>query len=57
MYKPKNYTLEELVHPQIIRTIGVTNSWRRLDEDCLRDLQLINEAWRVEHTPGYILTG
>jgi len=45
MYKPNNYTIEELVHPQIIRTIGVKNSWRRLDEDCLRDLQTIRDEW------------
>jgi len=52
MYKPKNYALEELVHPQIIRTIGIRNSWRRLDEDCLRDLQTIRNAWFKEHGSG-----
>lgn len=45
MFKPKNYTLEELVHPQIIRTIGHVNSWRRLDSDCLKDLQTIRNKW------------
>ncbi len=50
MYKPKNYALKELAHPQIIRTIGVENTWRRLDEDCLRDLQTIRDEW-------YELTG
>lgn len=52
MYKPKNYTLSELVHPQIIRSIGAKNSWRRLDADCLRDLQTINDEWRKEHGSG-----
>ena len=52
MYKPKNYTLSELVHPQIIRTIGVKNSWRRLDADCLRDLQTINDEWRKKYNTG-----
>lgn len=52
MYKPKNYTLQELVHPQIIRTIGVINSWLRLDEDCLRDLQTIRNAWYKKHGSG-----
>lgn len=45
MYKPQNYTLKELVHPQIINAIGAKNSWRRLDEDCLRDLQTIRDGW------------
>lgn len=52
MYKPQNYTLSELVHPQIIRTIGEKNSWRRLDENCLRDLQKINTLWRLKHGTG-----
>lgn len=52
MYKPKNYTLSELVHPQIIRTIGVENSWRRLDEDCLMDLQTIRNAWNKKNNSG-----
>lgn len=52
MYKPKNYSLQELVHPQIIRTIGVNNSWRRLDEDCLKDLQTIRDAWNRKFNSG-----
>lgn len=52
MYKPKNYTLTELVHPQIIRTIGERNSWRRLDEGCLRDLQTIRDGWFYLHGSG-----
>ena len=45
MYKPENYTLSELVHPQIIKTIGDVNAWLRLDPDCLKDLQNIREEW------------
>jgi len=52
MYKPTNYTLSELVHPQIIRTIGEKNSWRRLDADCLQDLQVIRNAWFNKHGSG-----
>ena len=52
MYKPKNYLLYELVHPQIIRTIGERNSWRRLDEDCLRDLDFIRDQWYKKHGSG-----
>lgn len=52
MYKPKNYDLSELVHPQIIRTIGEKNSWRRLDEDALKDLQTIRELWFEIHGSG-----
>ena len=52
MYKPKNYTLQELVHPQIIRTIGANNSWRRLDASCLKDLQTIRDAWGDLYNSG-----
>ena len=52
MYKPKSYTVYELVHPQIIRTIGIENSWRRLDSGCLKDLQYINDKWRELHGSG-----
>lgn len=52
MYKPEHYQLKELAHPQIIRTIGAVNTWRRLDEDCLRDLDTIREAWFKEHGSG-----
>lgn len=52
MYKPKNYKLKELVHPQIIRTIGVEGSWRRLDEDCLKDLQTIRNEWFAIYGSG-----
>lgn len=51
-YKPLNYTLEELAHPQIIRAIGATNTWLRLDEDCLRDLQYIRNSWFLIHGSG-----
>ena len=52
MYKTKYYELKELAHPQIIRTIGVRNTWRRLDEDCLRDLDTIREEWFKVHKSG-----
>jgi len=52
MYIPKNYTLKELAHPQIIRTIGFENTLRRLDEDCLRDLQTIRNEWFKKHNSG-----
>ena len=45
MYKTKYFALQELAHPQIIDAIGETNTWRRLDEDCLKDLDYIRSAW------------
>lgn len=45
MYKPKSFTIHELVHPQIINAIGEENSWRRLDAECLSDLQRIRDLW------------
>jgi len=45
MYKPENYTIEELAHPQIIKAIGEVNTWRRFDEDALFDLQTIRDKW------------
>lgn len=45
MYKPKNYTIQELAHPRIIKAIGEHNTWLRLDEEVLRDLQLIRDKW------------
>lgn len=52
MYKPKNYILSELVHPQIIKAIGEKNAWRRLDADCLFDLQTIRDGWFEIHGTG-----
>lgn len=45
MYIPKHFKLHELVHPQIILAIGETNSWLRLDENVLRDLDIIRDKW------------
>lgn len=45
MYKTRNFTIEELVHPKILRDIGVDNSWLRLDPRCLRDLDRIRDVW------------
>lgn len=52
MYKPDNYTIHELAHPQIINDIGETNAWLRLDEDCLRDIQTIRTEWFNEFGSG-----
>ena len=52
MYKPKHFTLEELAHPKIIKAIGEENTWRRLDEDVLRDLDFIREEWSLIHGLG-----
>lgn len=45
MYKTKHFTIQELVHPQILKAIGENNSWLRLDEGCLLDLDYIRELW------------
>lgn len=52
MYKTKNFTLEELAHPQIIAAIGEVNTWRRLDPDALRDLDYIREEWYLIYRTG-----
>ena len=52
MYRTEYYSLEELAHPQIIRTIGEENTWRRLDEDCLRDLDTIRKKWYAIYGTG-----
>lgn len=55
MYKTRNYSLNELAHPQIIRTIGERNTWRRLDEDCLKDLDFIRDEWyKLEGSGVYV---
>ena len=46
MYKPKSFTITELVNPQIINAIGETNSWRRLEKLALMDLQVIRDSWK-----------
>lgn len=45
MYKPENFTIQELVHPQILNDIGEVNAWLRLDADSLRELQYIRDEW------------
>ena len=52
MYKPANYTLAELAHPRIIQSIGEDDTWRRLDADCLEDLQIIRTEWHKIHGSG-----
>lgn len=51
-YKPDHFTLEELVHPQIIKAIGGTNSWLRLDSGALKDLQILRTSWYLRHKSG-----
>lgn len=48
MYKSKFFKIEELVHPQLIRDMGEINCWRRLDANCLIDLDIIREIWDDE---------
>lgn len=45
MYKCKYFEIEELAHPDIINAIGEHNTWLRLDEFCLRDLDKIRKKW------------
>jgi hypothetical protein len=45
MYKTTNFSIKELVHPKILASIGEDNSWARLDEGCLIDLDKIRDAW------------
>jgi len=52
MYKPKFFTLKELVHPQIIKSIGEINALRRLDADALEDLDYIREEWYLIYRSG-----
>lgn len=52
MYRPKYYTIQELAHPQIIRTIGEENTWLRLDADVLWDLDYIRSSWYIEKGSG-----
>lgn len=52
MYRPNSYTLSELAHPQIIKAIGEKNTWRRLDEESLKDLQIIRDKWYDLHGSG-----
>lgn len=52
MYKPKNYTIQELVHPRIIKAIGEYNSWLRLNPLALKDLQKIRNKWFQKYNSG-----
>lgn len=52
MYKPKNYTIQELAHPQIINAIGENNTWLRLSELALKDLQKIRDKWFQKYNSG-----
>ncbi len=52
MYKTLHYTIHELVHPYIIKKYGEVNSWLRLDEGVLRDIDLIRGLWFEKHGSG-----
>ena len=52
MYKPINYKLSELAHPKIINDIGEVNTWLRLDDDCMMDLQTIRNEWFKRYGSG-----
>ena len=52
MYKTKYFSIQELAHPQIIKAIGITNTWLRLDSDVLEDLDYIREEWYFIHRSG-----
>jgi hypothetical protein len=52
MYKCKYYTIEELVHPWILKKIGETNAWLRLDADALKDIDFIREEWYKQEGSG-----
>tara|TARA_B100001971_G_C17711723_1_gene296808 strand:- start:64 stop:498 length:435 start_codon:yes stop_codon:yes gene_type:complete len=52
MYKCKYFAIQELAHPWILNKIGETNTWLRLDEDVLRDLDTIRETWYDKHGSG-----
>lgn len=55
MYKTEYYTIQELVHPWILKKIGVINAWLRLDADCLKDLDFIREEWyKIEGSGVYV---
>lgn len=51
-YRPDNFTIQELAHPQILNDIGEDNAWLRLDEDCLWDLQYIRNEWFMMYGSG-----
>jgi len=54
MYKTKNFSVKELVHPRIINAIGEHMAWRMLDTGCLMDLDFIRDLWGY---PIYINQG
>ena len=54
MYKTKNFTINELVHPRILIAVGEHLAWRMLDKFCLMDLDFIRDVWG---SPIYINIG
>lgn len=59
MYKCRNFTISELVHPELLSKYGGTNCWRRLDERVLKDLDIIREEWEDKHpeNPYIVING
>lgn len=53
-YKPVHFTINELVHPWILKKIGEVNAWLRLDAGSLRDLDKIRVKWG---SPIYVNQG
>lgn len=51
-YRPRFFDITELVHPQILTAIGEQNSWLRLDEGCLYDIDLIRKKWHERYGSG-----
>lgn len=52
MYTSKYFKLHELAHPQIINDIGEVNTWIRLDQDALKDIDYIREEWFFMYGSG-----
>ena len=51
-HKANNFSITELAHPKIIKDIGEMNTWRRLHEDALIDLDLIRDLWYDKNQSG-----
>jgi len=59
MYKTEYFTIHELVNPQIIKDIGETNCWMRLDKGYLMDIDIIRIEWGKLHSdnPYIVING
>ena len=52
MYTCIYFKIHELAHPQIIKDIGEKNTWRRLNEFALIDIDYIRAAWFEKYGSG-----